>query len=91
MNIWGFSKEIFSMMDNELKDFLEENKENIHNNELHLPYVVDQLISKDMITIKILRTTEKWYGVTYKQDKPGVVKALQELTNQGVYPEKLWE
>ena len=59
--------------------------------EYFLPSVVSQLIEEGKADVRVLRSTDKWYGVTYKEDKPVVVKAIAEKTAAGLYPENLWE
>lgn len=58
--------------------------ENIFNKE------VDELIKEEKMDVKVLKTSDKWYGVTYKQDKEKVVNAIRQMLNQGKYPERLW-
>jgi UTP-glucose-1-phosphate uridylyltransferase len=55
-----------------------------------LPFVVDELIKEEKMDVKVLKTSDKWYGVTYKQDKEKVVNAIRQMLNQGKYPERLW-
>ena len=52
--------------------------------------IVDQCIRKDKAKVRLLETRDKWFGVTYKEDKPAVVAAIQKLIEEGVYPEKLF-
>ena len=52
--------------------------------------MVSNLLSQHKARVKVLRSNDKWYGVTYKEDKPGVVAALAELREKGVYPAELW-
>ena len=54
------------------------------------PFVVDELIKEEKMDVKVLKTSDKWYGVTYKQDKEKVVNAIRQMLNQGKYPERLW-
>ena len=80
----------------ELKDrfakFLDENLEaNPLKCEYFLPFVVDELLGEGKATVEVLKSLDKWYGVTYKEDKPVVVAAIQALKDSGLYPEKLWE
>ena len=65
--------------------------ENPLKGEYFLPGVVDQLIKEDKATVKVLHSHDKWYGVTYKEDKQSVVDALQSMKDKGLYPEKLWK
>ena len=65
--------------------------ENPLKGEYYLPAVVSSLLSQHKARVKVLRSNDKWYGVTYKEDKPGVMAALADLREKGLYPEKLWE
>ena len=59
--------------------------------EYFLPFVVDELLGEKRATVKVLKSMDKWYGVTYKEDKPVVVAAIQNLKDGGLYPQRLWE
>ena len=59
--------------------------------EYFLPGVVDQLIKEQKASVRVLTSHDKWYGVTYKEDKESVVDALQSMKDKGLYPEKLWK
>lgn len=59
--------------------------------EYFLPSVVSDLVEEDKASVVVLSSKDKWYGVTYKEDKPVVVAAIQKLKDEGLYPEKLWE
>ena len=59
--------------------------------EYYLPSVVTKLLVEDRATVTVLETTDKWYGVTYKEDKPLVMAAIQEMKDKGIYPEQVWE
>ena len=92
MNFWGFTKSFMDEMVNRFPAFLENAvKENPLKGEYFLPGVVDQLIQEDKATVKVLRSADKWYGVTYKEDKKGVVDALQSMKDKGMYPDTLWK
>ena len=58
--------------------------------EYFLPSVVSQLLDEDKATVKVLKSPDKWYGVTYREDKPGIVKALAQKAEEGLYPSPLW-
>ena len=92
MNMWGFSASILKELKDRFPLFL---KENIEKNplkcEYFLPFVVDELLQEKKATVKVLKSEDKWYGVTYKEDKPMVMDAIQNLKDQGLYPQKLWE
>ena len=91
MNMWGFSASFLQEIKNGFVTFLEEN---LVNNpmkcEYYLPTVVSNLLSADKATVAVLTSVDKWYGVTYKEDKPFVVAAIKNLKESGLYPEKLW-
>ena len=59
--------------------------------EYFLPAVVSRLLGEEKATAAVLESKDKWYGVTYKEDKPMVMTAIQNLKDQGLYPQKLWE
>lgn len=91
MNMWGFS---LSFMDEISRSFERFYKETVPGNplkaECYLPGVVDELLKADKATIKVLRSSDRWFGVTYKEDKPFVMQSIKELKEKGEYPEKLW-
>ena len=66
-------------------------KENPMKCEYYLPAVVSDLLAEDRAVVKVLESEDKWYGVTYKEDKPVVVAAIQALKDEGLYPQKLWD
>ncbi len=92
MNMWGFSAGILEELKARFAAFLEENLEkNPQKCEYFLPFVVDELLLEGRATVQILKSEDKWYGVTYKEDKPRVAAAVRALKEQGLYPQKLWE
>lgn len=92
MNMWGFTESILKELQAHFSNFLNENLEkNPLKCEYFLPFVVDELLKENKATVQVLKSLDKWYGVTYKEDKPVVVAAIQNLKAQGLYPEKLWE
>lgn len=91
MNMWGFSKSFLQELKSAFKSFMEkEVSGNPLKAECYLPFVVDDLIKSGKATVKVLTSSDKWFGVTYKEDKPFVVESIQGLKDKGVYPEKLW-
>ena len=58
--------------------------------EFFLPFVVNDLLAQDKAQVTVLSSADKWYGVTYKEDKEAVVAAIQAMTEQGLYPSPLW-
>lgn len=92
MNMWGFSEGILQELKQRFTVFLEENlKKDPMKCEYFLPFVVDELLREKKAVVQVLKSADKWYGVTYKEDKPVVEKAVQTLKDQGVYPQSLWQ
>ena len=91
MNIWGFTPRIFSYLEAELQLFFKGLHTNPLKSECFLPNVVNNIITENNCRVKVLESREKWYGVTYKEDKPIVQRAIREFIDKGLYPEKLWE
>lgn len=91
MNTWGFTPSFFKELEARFPQFLESNKDNLLKAEYFLPSVVDSLITEKKAKVKVLPSNERWYGVTYREDKPVVKQAISTLIQQGIYPEKLWE
>ena len=91
MNLWGFQKSYLEEAWAGFPAFLDQAlAENPLKGEYFLPTVVSNLLSQHKARVKVLRSNDKWYGVTYKEDKPSVVAALAELREKGIYPAELW-
>ena len=92
MNLWGFTESFLKEAEARFPAFLDKAlAENPLKGEYFLPSVVTQLLEEKKARVKVLRSTDKWYGVTYREDKPVVVNAIAEMTANGLYPDKLWE
>ena len=92
MNMWGFREDILKKLEADFPAFLTKGlKENPLKCEYFLPEVVGNMIREDRADVKVLRSHDRWYGVTYKEDKKTVVEAIRRLKEQGIYPERLWE
>ena len=92
MNFWGFSSKLIQDLVDRFPAFLDENvPKNPMKCEYLLPATVGQLMKEGKLTVNVLQSTDKWHGVTYKEDKPEVMKAIQELKDQGLYPQGVWE
>lgn len=92
MNMWGFNASILQELKARFVKFLDENVEkNPMKCEYFLPFVVDEILNEKKATVKVLKSMDKWYGVTYKEDKPFVMAAIQNLKDQGLYPQNVWE
>ena len=91
MNMWGFTNSFMAELKARFPKFLSEDvPKNPAKAEMFLPSIVSQLIAEDKATVKMLRTKDKWYGVTYAADKPTVIAALKQFTTEGLYPDSLW-
>ena len=91
MNMWGFTRSYLDEAEARFPAFLEETaKTNPLKGEYFLPSVVSQLLTDGKARVRVLSSTDKWYGVTYKEDKPVVVSALAAMRKDGTYPENLW-
>ncbi|MCF2555515.1 nucleotidyltransferase family protein [Faecalicatena contorta] len=92
MNMWGFTKSILKEIKEGFPAFLEKGLgENPMKCEYFLPTVVSDLLGEERATVAVLKSADKWYGVTYKEDKPVVVEAIQKMKDAGLYPKHLWE
>lgn len=91
MNMWGFTASFLQEIKNGFTAFLQEGiSTNPMKCEYYLPAVVSNLLAEGKATVAVLESEDKWYGITYKEDKPMVVKAIQQLKDSGLYPESLW-
>ena len=92
LNMWGFTKSFLDEAKAGFPAFLDEALEkNPLKGEYFLPSVVSRLIGEGKARVKVLRSEDKWYGVTYREDKPTVVEAIAEKTRKGLYPDRWWE
>lgn len=90
MNMWGFTPEIFGILEKGFAEFLGALKDQTKGEYL-IPTVVDQLIQTGVCNVTVLESRDKWFGVTYKEDKPLVVRSFRELIDAGVYKERLFD
>ena len=92
MNLWGFTRSYLDEAWARFPAFLDQALQTDPlKAEYYLPTVVSQLLASGKARVKILRSHDKWYGVTYQEDKPTVVAAIADMTARGLYPEHLWE
>jgi len=92
MNMWGFTRSFLDEAWARFPAFLDKAlAENPAKAEYFLPSVVSQLIDEGKARVKVLRSGDKWYGVTYREDKPTVMAAIADKTKAGLYPDRLWE
>ena len=86
----GLYSNFLNELETGFKAFLEEIPDGEVKREYLLPTIVDQLIKADKASVKVLETRDKWFGVTYKEDKESVVASFKKLIADGVYPANLW-
>ena len=92
MNMWGFSKSFISEIAKGFPEFLDKGlKVNPEKCEYFLPSVVSRLLEEERATVKVLSSADKWYGITYKEDKKVIVDAIRTMKEDGKYPRRLWE
>ncbi|NNF23008.1 MAG: NTP transferase domain-containing protein, partial [Saprospiraceae bacterium] len=90
MNMFGFNPSFFELTKKYFRTFLEKRGMELKS-EFFIPFVLDEMINQKEIKVKVLESPAKWFGVTYKEDKPIVQAKIQDLINKGVYPQKLWD
>lgn len=88
MNMFGFTPRIFDLIEDNFKEFLETN--DIMTLEYLIPVEVSRYLSKNLVKVKVLVTTSKWYGITYKEDKELLVSEINKLIEKNEYPKNLW-
>jgi hypothetical protein len=89
MNLWGFKPSCYSFLGDEFRNFI--NRSGMDPKaELDIPTSIDKFVKNGEITIKILMSNERWFGVTYREDKPFVVESINTMINRGIYPAKIY-
>lgn len=92
MNMWGYTPSFLAEIEKRFPAFLENAlATNPLKAEFYLPVLVEELLREGKATVQVLRTADKWYGVTYAADKPQVVAALKAMADEGKYPDGLWK
>ncbi len=92
MNFWGFTSKLFEEIAERFPKFLAEDlKANPLGAEFYIPNLVGTLLREGACSVEVLKSGDKWHGVTYKEDKPAVSASVRALQESGLYPEKLWE
>ena len=89
MNMWGFTTDYFTLSDQLFIEFLNKNIDNL-TSEFYIPFVVNRLISTGKATCKVLSTPNKWFGVTFREDRERVVESISRLVSEGKYPTPLF-
>ncbi len=90
MNMWGFTPDYFDKSTEIFEGFLEKNINELKA-EFYIPYAIDCMIQEKSATTEVLSTPSRWFGVTFKEDRPGVVAKLKEFADKGVYPSPLYK
>ena len=90
MNLFGFTPDYFRYSEAYFKEFLPANIDNLKA-EFFIPLMVNKVINDGTATMRVLKTTSDWFGVTYKEDKPMLMAKIEELITAGEYPRNLWE
>ena len=90
MNMWGFTPDYFTLSSEVFESFLEKNSKELKK-EFYIPYAVDVIIKEGKGSCEVLSTDSHWFGVTYKEDRPGVVAKFASLVAEGVYPSPLYK
>ncbi len=92
MNMWGYTPSFLQEVEARFPKFIaEEVPMNPTKSEMFLPMTVGELLKENKVTVKVLRSADKWFGVTYAADKPQVVAALKAMADEGKYPDGLWK
>lgn len=89
MNMWGFRPSLFDHLDSQFRTFLTTNADNMKS-EFFIPTVINSLINSGQANVRVLSTSSSWFGVTYREDKPRVMKSIQNMIEQDLYPSPLW-
>ncbi len=91
MNCWGFTPKLFDAIRAGWSKFFEENQNNLLKAEYFLPSVVTNQINDGTCDVTVLKTSAKWFGVTYHEDRATVVQKISDMTDEGIYPDGLWK
>ena len=90
MNMWGLPVKFLEELEQGFPEFLDHLKEGDVKSEYLLPRIIDEMVQSGKARVRVLNTPDKWFGVTYKEDKAAVVAAIRKLIADGVYSEKLF-
>jgi UTP-glucose-1-phosphate uridylyltransferase len=90
MNFWGFHPNAFDFIQKQFQKFLKENGDN-PKAEFFIPIIGDAFIKDEKGKIKVIQTSAQWFGVTYREDAPGVKESIESLVESGAYPKQLWD
>jgi dTDP-glucose pyrophosphorylase len=89
MNLWGFKPSCYNYLGKEFRNFIDNSGMDLKS-ELDIPTSVDKFVKNGEITIQILMSNERWFGVTYREDKPFVVDSIRNMIRKGIYPARIY-
>jgi len=89
MNLWGFKPSCYDFLGKEFRNFIDKSGMDLKS-ELDIPTSVDKFVKNGEITIKVLMSNDRWFGVTYREDKPFVVDSIRKMIRNGVYPARIY-
>lgn len=89
MNMWGFTPQVFPQLRERFKGFLERSGTELKS-ENYVPSTVNELVASGQARVRVLRTNDAWFGVTYREDRPRVIASIAALIEKGKYPSRLW-
>ncbi len=89
MNLWGFKPSCYKFLGEEFRNFINKSGMDLKS-ELDIPTSVDKFVKNGQITIRILMSNERWFGVTYREDKPFVVENIKKMIRRGIYPARIY-
>ena len=90
MNMLGFTPAVFEQLERQLSGFLESSTTTPANSELPIPVAVNEILKAKTARMRVLPTSDRWFGVTHSKDKPAAVEAIRELVERGEYPSPIW-
>ena len=90
MNFWGFTPALFPQLRAQFTEFLKKSGQE-QKSECYIPATVGKLVTGGQAKVKVLRTNDSWFGVTYREDRPSVIESIRALIARGAYPEMLWQ
>lgn len=91
MNMWGIQPTFFEILEKGFIKFLEMSQENYQKVEYLLPTIIGSMVRDGLAEVQVLKSSDQWFGVTYKEDKPYVIESIQELLEKGAYPKQIFE
>ena len=91
MNMWAFSEKFVDILEDEFIKFLSDGNANEMKAEFLLPMTIGDLVGDGRATVKVIETNDKWFGVTYKEDKDYVIESFKKLIEDGVYSKQLFK